>query len=81
MNRRELIQRGPLALLGAVAVAAGVKAQPRKDEPIRVVASVSVPMDESQIVRIIKDDYMRGGELREVIQHGGEWGPLTRSIR
>lgn len=72
MNRRDLIRRGPMALLGLVGIAAGVRAQPVDRQ--RVIVSVSVPIDESQIVRVIRDNYMRGGEIREAIQRDWEWG-------
>jgi len=67
MNRRELIRRGPMAMLGILGIAAGVQSSPQtKREP--VIISISVPMDENAVLEVVREDYKNGGRLRELIQ-------------
>lgn len=59
MKRRDLIRRGPLALLGVVGVAAGVKAnEPAPNSTVMVHnITVRVKSNDSQIVKAFADNY------------------------
>lgn len=65
MNRRDLIRRGPLALLGLVGVAAGVKAQSH-DTPQRIIVPLQ-PDSDAYIVRVVEHDIRVCGRIREAI--------------
>lgn len=74
MNRRDLIRRGPLALLGTIGAVLGIKAAEKPPQAGRHDIHICVEVKDSHIIKVVTENYRRGGKLREVIQRDRERG-------
>lgn len=68
MNRRDLLKRGPMALLGIGGAALGIKAAP---DPICVTVNVNDSRFAKAVVTCVVDDYKANGSIREIAQSDG----------
>lgn len=72
MNRRDLLRRGPLALLGIGAMAVGVKATP---PPLAEDTYVTYQMNDKHMKSVLKmfmRDYINNGRMREIVERSGK---------
>ena len=73
MNRRDILKRGPLAILGIGAVALGVEAQPEQaKQTVTIVLRPDSEVFRKAVTDAVIGDIRAGGQIREVISNDAD---------